>query len=77
MEQSKKNIVGPRIRQIRVSMGLTQEELAAKCQRAGYDISRATLSKIEAQLRCVNDEEVLILAKILKVSVGDLLSHKK
>jgi hypothetical protein len=37
---------------------MTQEMSAARCGVLGWDLSRATLSKIEAQLRCVTDREV-------------------
>jgi transcriptional regulator with XRE-family HTH domain len=56
------NIVGPQIRKRRNQLGLTQEALAAQCQLHGLDISRGTLSQIEARLRCVTDDELLALA---------------
>ena len=73
MEQkNKQNLVGPKIRKLRVQKNLTQDELAARCQLRGFDIARATLSKVEAQLRCVTDKELLLLAKVFKVKVDDL-----
>lgn len=66
------NIVGPQIRERRNQLGLTQEAFAARCQLRGLDISRGTLSQIEAQLRCVTDDELLALARILKVSTDSL-----
>ena len=66
------NIVGPQIRKRRVQLGLTQEAFAARCQLNGLDISRGTLSQIEAQLRCVADDELFALARILKVSTDSL-----
>lgn len=71
------NIVGPQIRKLRYQQGMTQEMFAARCSILGWDLSRATLSKIEAQLRCVTDAELVILAKVLKVDVGALLPPKK
>ena len=71
------NIVGPQIRKLRYQQGLTQEMFAARCSLLGWDLSRATLSKIEAQLRCVTDAELVILANALKVDVGALLPSKK
>lgn len=67
------NIVGPKIRQIREAKGLTQEELTARCNVMKWEISRGTLAKIEAQVRRVTDEEVVLLAKALNVGVSDLL----
>ena len=66
------NIVGPQIRKRRDELGLTQEEFAAQCQLSGLDISRGTLSQIEAQLRCVIDDELFALARGLKVSTESL-----
>jgi transcriptional regulator with XRE-family HTH domain len=71
------NIVGPQIRKLRYQQELTQEMFAARCSIQGWDLSRATLSKIEAQLRCVTDAELVILANALKVDVGALLPAKK
>lgn len=52
--------------------GLSQEAMAAKLQVAGWDLTRAGLSKIEARLRRVNDAELLMLSRTLKVGVADL-----
>ena len=66
------NIVGARIRKLRYEQGLSQEDLAARCGRFGWDVSRGTVAKVEAQIRCINDQELKILARSLKVSVDDL-----
>lgn len=66
------NIVGPEIRRLRYQQGLTQDDLAARCSRLGWDLSRSTLAKIEAQVRCVSDAELLILSRALKVAVDTL-----
>jgi transcriptional regulator with XRE-family HTH domain len=66
------NIVGPQIRKLRDGQGMTQEALAAKCGVLGWDLSRGTLSKIEAGLRCVTDKELQFLAQALKAQMDDL-----
>jgi len=66
------NVVGPQIKKLRNKSGLTQEELAARCQLAGLDISRGTLSQIEARLRCVKDKELFRLASVLGVATDEL-----
>ena len=66
------NVVGPRVRSIRESKKLTQEELTARCNVLGWNISRGTLAKIEAQVRGVSDAEVVHLAKALRVRIADL-----
>lgn len=66
------NAVGTQIRRLRLKLRLTQEQFATRCQLAGLDVSRGTLSHIEARLRCVTDSELFLLASILKVSMEDL-----
>jgi len=66
------NVVGPQIRKLRNKLDLTQDELAARCQLQGLDISRGTLSQIEARLRCVTDAELFQLSSVLKVPTDDL-----
>ncbi len=66
------NVVGPQIRDLRNALGLTQEQLAARCQLVGYDISRATLAQIEARLRCVVDTELLVFARVFRVTADSL-----
>jgi transcriptional regulator with XRE-family HTH domain len=72
----KQNIVGPQVRKLRYQRNITQEAMAARCGVLGWDLSRATLSKIEAQLRCVTDAELDILAKALKVEIAELFTAK-
>ena len=69
---AQQNIISPAVRRIRVEKALTQEAFAARCQLAGWDLSRETLSKIEAGLRRVNDAEVMMLAKVLGCHIQDL-----
>lgn len=67
------NIVGPIIRQLREKKGLTQAQLVAKLNLIGWDLSRGTLAKIEAQLRCVTDYEIPILATSVGLEPSELL----
>ncbi len=67
------NECGPNVRRIRVEKLWSQEKLALKCQISGWDISRETVSKIEGRRRVVADFELQTLAKILEVSILDLL----
>jgi transcriptional regulator with XRE-family HTH domain len=47
-----------RIRELREAQGLTQEELAAKCNVLKWGISRGTLAKIEAKVRRIRDQKL-------------------
>ena len=71
------NITGRQIAKLRTEKGLSQDKLAGRCQRAGWDISRGTLAKIEAGVRCVSDAELLLLAQALGVSISDLFPKGK
>ena len=71
--KARQNLVGPRIRQLRYQLGLTQNELSARICLQGWDISRATLSQIEARIRCVTDYEFLCIARALRVPTESLL----
>jgi hypothetical protein len=71
-ERTRMNIIGPRIKALRESQGLTQETLTARCNLIGWDISRSTLAKIEAQVRRVTDDEIPLLAEALQVSINQL-----
>jgi transcriptional regulator with XRE-family HTH domain len=62
------NIVGPRVKELRESQSLIEEELTARCNL----ISRGTLAKIEAQVRRVTDNEIPLPAQALKVSIIQL-----
>ncbi len=66
------NIIGKRVKiaRTRIKPKMTQSDLAAKLQVAGWDIDRAGIAKIEIGLRQVTDIEALQLAKALNVSVA-------
>jgi transcriptional regulator with XRE-family HTH domain len=66
------NVVGSQVRYFRCRLDLTQEMLAARCNILGWNITRGKLAKIEAQVRCVSDAELYLLAKALKVGVEKL-----
>jgi len=59
---------GKNIRKIRKSRGLTQEQLSAKLQVNGCDITRSALAKIEIGKRHLYPDEIKHLKEILDVS---------
>ena len=69
-----RNIVGARVTEARLALGMKQNELLAK-QTAGIEISTPALSLLEGQKRPVSDIELNALADILKVSVDWLLGR--
>ncbi len=71
-----KNIVGSQVRRIRTEIEISQTELAAECQRQGWDVSRDVVAKIEDGRRWVADEELLKLAKALECPVPALFPQE-
>lgn len=72
MEQANQNVVGDQIRRLRAGRGLTQQALSTRCIRLRCDLSRGTIAKIEAGIRRVNDMELLVIARVLRVEMLDL-----
>lgn len=69
----RKNISGNRIYEARTKNRLSQSDLAAQMQIAGIMIERDSISRIEIGSRFVPDYELIIFARVLKVSVLWLL----
>lgn len=65
------------MRKLRVAQGLSQSELAARCQRHGWDASREMVNHIEMRVRVLREYEVVALAKALNVSPAKLLPNEK
>lgn len=68
-----KNIVGEKIRALRLQRGMTQKALAEQLQLAGYEFSDLTILRIENGTRFVPDYELKALAQVLRVTYEDLL----
>jgi transcriptional regulator with XRE-family HTH domain len=66
------NIIGPQIKRLRERNNMTQEELTARCNLVGWNISRGTLAKVESQVRRVTDSEVALMAEALGVKITEL-----
>lgn len=70
-----RNILGPKIRELRMKAGLSQDDLAARLQLAGLEnFDRVIVAKIEAQIRSIYEYELIVLGTVLKVSAEELLS---
>lgn len=66
------NIIGPQVRRVRLVRKMSQPELAAKCQRLGWDIGRDIIARIEGRVRLVTDSEVALLARALIIPISEL-----
>ena len=66
------NICGKNIKKIRKEQKVTQDELCARMQVMGYQISRSDISKLENGKKFITDFELLGFSKALNVSILDL-----
>ncbi len=66
------NVSGPQIRVLRNKRGWSQATLAARCQVAGWDVTRDTIANIEHQRRWMGDYELVTLASVLGVRLIEL-----
>ena len=67
------NSVGANIKKARALLNLSQEQLAAKLQTGGCDISRGTLAKIEVGIRQIKVSELSAISGVLGVSYEFLI----
>ena len=64
--------IGNNIRKLREKAGLTQEQVAAKLQINGCDITRSAVAKIEVGQRHLYPDEIMLLKEILGASYEDI-----
>ena len=67
------NICGNKIKELRELSKLSQEQLAAKLQLIGLNLTQKAISRIESGERVVPDYELLYFAKVFDVTVANLL----
>ncbi len=72
MNKATEKAVGNNIRVLREKAGLTQEQLSAKLQIEGCDITRSALAKIEVGQRHLYPDEIILIKKILKISFDEI-----
>lgn len=73
---SQKNVCGPSVARFRNRAGLSQTDLAAKCQLIGWDVSRDIIARIEGRIRWVGDLELALLARALGVQMIELIPEE-
>ncbi|MBQ7218202.1 MAG: helix-turn-helix transcriptional regulator [Ruminococcus sp.] len=73
MDSDYEKNVGRKLRHLREKIGLTQEQLSARLQVNGCDITRSALAKIEVGQRHLYVDELRLFKQILNVSYEDIL----
>lgn len=66
-------LVGKNIRELREKKNLTQEQLSARLQTMGCDITRSALAKMEVGQRHIYLDELKLIKDILSTDYSDLL----
>lgn len=67
------NICGKQVAQYRKGMRLSQRQLAEALQLAGLDVDKNAIQRMEAGKRFVTDIELVCLAKVLNVTLDQLV----
>jgi transcriptional regulator with XRE-family HTH domain len=60
--------IGNNIRKLREKAGITQEQLSARLQVNGCDITRSAIAKIEVGQRHLYPDEIILICKILNTT---------
>ncbi len=66
------NIVGKKVRQLRMAKGMSQQALSDRLETLAVYICRGSISRIEDMQRTVTDIELYGLAQVLNVSIDEL-----
>ncbi len=73
IDGDKKNLIGERLRELRLKKGISQQTLSNKLELLGVYVCRGSISRIEDRSRTVTDIELDALAEALGVSPAELL----
>ena len=71
------NLVGDRVRQLRIAKKMSQQTLSNKLEMLAIYICRGSISRIEDKQRTVTDIELYGLAKVLNVPVEEFFREHK
>lgn len=74
MNRLTEKLVGNNIRLLREKAKLTQEQLAARLQIRGCDITRSALAKIEVGQRHIYPDEIILLKDILSCDYDEIFN---
>lgn len=71
LDGQKQNMVGPRIKQLRLEKGMTQKTLAERLETLAVYVCRGFISRIEEQKRTITDIELAGIAEVLQVDISE------
>ena len=73
IDSEKKNLIGENLKDLRKKLKLSQEDISVRLELEGIYICRGSVSRIEDYSRTVTDIELCAIARVLGVSVAELL----
>ena len=71
-----RNMVGAKIEAKRKELGMKQIDLLTQLKIKGVELTASGLSKLEGQIRSVNDYELVAIADVLGVSINWLVGKE-
>lgn len=71
LDGQKQNMVGPRIKQLRLEKGMTQKTLFERLETLAVYVCRGSISRIEEQKRTITDIELAGIAEVLQVDISE------
>ena len=72
MNKDYDRLIGANLRLLREKAGLTQEQVSAKMQLGGCDITRSAVAKIEVGQRHLYPDEIVLLKNILDTKYEEM-----
>ena len=66
------NMIGKRLRELRISRGMSQQALSDKLETLAIYVCRGSISRIEDKQRTVTDIELYGFSKVLDVPIESL-----
>jgi len=76
IESKQKNMIGSKVKELRIKKGLSQQTLSDKLETIAIYICRGSISRIEEKQRTVTDIELYGLSKILDVPIESLFEKR-
>ena len=70
------NMIGNRVRELRIAKGLSQQALSNKLETLAIYVCRGSISRIEDKQRTVTDIELYGLSKVLDVPIECLFEDR-
>ena len=72
IEGNEMNLIGDKVKELRIEKGMSQQTLSDKLEMLAIYICRGSISRIEDKQRTVTDIELYGLAKVLDVPIEAL-----